>query len=189
MQLTSNALRMLGTLLAVQILTGCKKSEQLELSSSNHKPIITDALSELFPFNNKAIVVIRCKPEFFKEGKWHSLTYRVSEIWRDESEGVFTNKIGDLIPNVGELPVTLYFKSSSSAPKQDVIMFLRYNDEGLRPLLTSAINIHDTFGEYSGIGGNLERVKQLIMTTTSSKEKCSDEEYRKFWEDFEQRGL
>ena len=172
MQLRLIFFRMVGTFLFLQTLTGCKKDEQLDFPSFNsiHKPIITDALSELFPYNNKAIVVIRCKAEIMEKEKWYYPSYRISEIWRDESDGLFTNKVGDLAPNIGDLMMRSY-KTSSSVPQKDVIILLGYDDEGLRLLLTSYINIDRILGESSGIGGNVKRVKHYITTTTSSKEK------------------
>jgi len=92
-------------------------------------------LRELEYLNRDAVVVVKCISE--KERSRYNATqfvhFRVAEVWLDESNGTFTNKVGDYIQSIlwpdSDVPTTL----------EGAVLFVKVNDSGLRSFRSSFI--------------------------------------------------
>jgi len=143
----------LGILSAFQLITACGR----------------DWRSELEPTNRISNIVVKCKyePEIDADQNFYRLNYRVTEIWRDESNGLFTYGVGDVINKLLEgktMPDD--FPLAGPIPDEAVI-FTRLDDSmSLNFSPTSISYIYSKQG-WVGTFGSVEEVKQIIVTTTS----------------------
>jgi len=143
----------LGILSAFQLITACGR----------------DWREDLEPVNRASVVVVKCKCETEKTHNpdYYRVRYRILEIWRDESNGQFAYGVGDVIGRLGKFPEPDdYFLLSDPPCPDEAVLFFGFNDDGLCRRMTAFVNDGS-----AGVGGSVEELKHIIMTTTSSGEK------------------
>ena len=132
----------IAMLLACLMLAGCR-----------------DRLQEVESLSRDAVVVVKCACEA-RRASYNGLElhFRVAEIWRDASNGMFTNKVGDVLDEC-----TIGLADDDPTP-HEAVLFFGSNDSGLCQLVTSFVN-----GGYLH-GMPVEQVRHIIATTSASGE-------------------
>ena len=130
-------------LLTFQLIVGCE----------GQKPY---ALRQWESMTNDAIVVVKCQCVIETNANNNRiLHFRATEIWRNESNGLFTNKIGDFIG----FPLGI---SKDEQPPDGVVQFFRLDDiETCLPNFTAFV----ADGEICEMP--VAQAKHIISTTSS----------------------
>ena len=135
-----------ATLFILQTIVGCEDRQSY-------------ALREIESKSHDAVVVAKCECVVTTNSFGLLECYfRATEIWRDESDGLFTNKIGDFIGS--PLGVEEYELTSNAA-----VQFFTLNDRTLYPTFTTFIYNEELL--YMPV----DQAKHIISTTSYQQRK------------------